>query len=99
MNLTRYNSRNQHLTSPAHTPWSGLETEISRLFESALSDFTAPAFNHRFPVDVYEDDDNTYVRAELPGLQRTEITVEMADGFLTVTGVRRQTDERGQTTE
>jgi len=96
MNLTRYNSTNQRLT-PA-SPWSGLETEISRLFESALTDFATPAFNHRFPVDLYEDSENTYVRAELPGLERPDITVEMADGFLTISGERRQVDGSSQTT-
>lgn len=91
MNLNRYNSNNQRLTpaSPS-APWSGLETEINRLFESALSDFTAPGFNHRFPVDLYEDDENTYVRAELPGLKRADITVELADGFLTISAASPQ---------
>ncbi len=100
MNLNRYHPTNQRLLSAASvTPWSGLENEIGRFVESALSDFAAPAFNHRFPVDLYEDPENTYVRAELPGLQRADVTVELADGFLTITGARRQTDEAGQTTE
>lgn len=100
MNLNRYHPTNQRLLSAsATTPWSGLESEISRLVESALSDFATPAFNHRFPVDLYEDTENTYVRAELPGLQRSDVTVEVADGFLTISGARRQTDEAGQTTE
>jgi HSP20 family protein len=99
MNPNRYHPTNQRLTvaSPS-TPWSGLESEISRLFESALSDFATPAFNHRFPVDLYEDSENTYVRAELPGLERADIAVELADGFLTISGERRQTDGSGQTT-
>ena len=100
MNLIRYGSSNQRLMPVSRsTPWTGLETEISRLFESALSDFATPVFNHRFPVDLYEDTDHTYVRAELPGLQRSDINVEMADGFLTISSARRQSDESGQTTE
>jgi HSP20 family protein len=82
-----------------NTPWSGLETEIGRIFESALSDFTTSAFTGRFPVDLYEDANNTYVRAELPGLKRDNINVEMADGHLTINGTRSTTAADGQVTE
>ena len=43
----------------------------------------------RFPVDLYEDKDNTYVRAELPGFNRSDINVEMVDGYLTISAVRK----------
>jgi HSP20 family protein len=60
------------------------------MFESALGDLvgaaTAP---DRFPVDLYEDKDNTYVRAELPGVDKADINVEMVDDFLTITAARK----------
>jgi HSP20 family protein len=43
----------------------------------------------RFPVDLYEDKDHTYVRAELPGLNRDDINVEMVDGYLTIAATRK----------
>ncbi len=52
----------------ARSPWSGLENEIDRLFESAL-----PTPVSRFPVDLFEDQANAYVRAELPGVSREDI--------------------------
>lgn len=70
------------------SPWTGLETELDRFFESALSDFAAPAAP-RFPVDLYEDNDNSYVRAELPGVARDEINVEMVDGYLAISANRK----------
>ncbi len=70
------------------SPWSGLESEIDRLFETAFNGFGADATT-RFPVDLYEDKDNTYVRAELPGVTREDINVEMVDGYLTVSGARK----------
>jgi HSP20 family protein len=36
------------------SPWAGIESEIDRLFESALADFGTPSAP-RFPVDLYED--------------------------------------------
>lgn len=71
------------------SPWSGLDGEINRLFETALSDFNATPSATRFPVDLYEDKDNTYVRAELPGVKREDIQVEVVDGFLTISATRK----------
>ncbi len=78
------------------SPWTGLESEIGRLFESTLSDFMAPGFDQRFPVDLYEDQDNTYVRAELPGVNRDDINVEMVDGYLTISASRKRPAAEGQ---
>lgn len=74
-------------------PWSGLESEVDRLLESAFSDFAAPAVAPRFPVDLYEDKDNTYVRAELPGVSREAINVEMVEGFLNISATRQDKED------
>lgn len=75
------------------SPWDAFESEVDRLFESALGDFAAPAFAPRFPVDLYEDKDNTYVRAELPGVNRDDINVEMVEGYLNISASRKDKDE------
>ncbi len=80
----------------ASSPWTGLESEIDRLFESTLSGFVAPSFESRFPVDLYEDKDNTYVRAELPGVNRDDISVEMVNGYLNVSATRKTKGEEGE---
>lgn len=71
------------------SPWSGLETEIDRLFATALTGLAAPAAG-QFPVDVYEDKDNAYVRAELPGVKREDVSVETVNGVLTLSASRKQ---------
>jgi HSP20 family protein len=61
------------------------------LFNSTVSDFGAlPEAGDlsRFPVDLYEDGDNHYIRAELPGVDRTAINVEVVEGYLTISGNR-----------
>jgi HSP20 family protein len=78
------------------SPWAGLESEIDRLFETTLSDFMAPALENRFPVDLYEDKEHTYVRAELPGVNREEINVEMVNGYLTINATRKTKGEEGE---
>jgi len=97
MRLVRYTYPFRTLSSAqteaGRSPWSGLESEIDRLFETALTDFggSSTATRH-FPIDLYEDKDNTYVRAELPGVSREDINVEMVDGYLTISASRKTTD-------
>jgi HSP20 family protein len=40
-----------------------IENEIDWLFGAALSGIAGSALGGQFPVDLYEDKDNTYVRA------------------------------------
>ena len=100
MRLVRYTYPSYRSLSPssgaARSPWSGLETEIDRLFETALRDFSGTLAPDHFPVDLYEDADNTYVRAELPGVTREDINVEFADGYLTVSAARKTPASEGE---
>jgi HSP20 family protein len=93
MRLVRYTYPQFRSFTPAsrfqRSPWAGLETEIDRLFETALDGFGADTARNRFPVDLYEDKDNTYVRAELPGVNREDINVEVVDGYLTINAARK----------
>lgn len=77
----------------ARSPWAGLESEIDRLFQGALTDYAAPALASRFPVDLYEDKDNTYVRAELPGVAREDLAIEMIEGYLTLNATRKDGEQ------
>jgi HSP20 family protein len=100
MRLVRYTYPNYRSLAPtlggfARSPWSGLETEIDRLFETALGDFVGTT-DTRFPVDLYEDKDNTYVRAELPGVNRSDINVEMVEDYLTITATRKTPSAEGK---
>jgi HSP20 family protein len=91
MRLVRYSYPSFRTLSPLafqRSPWTGLENEINRVFESALAEIGG-APSDRFPVDLYEDKANTYVRAELPGVNRDDINVEMVDGYLTISATRK----------
>jgi HSP20 family protein len=96
MRLVRYSYPTFRSVTPAfsgfqRSPWSGLENQINNLFESALSDFSG-ASSSRFPVDLYEDQNNTYVRAALPGVSRDDINVEITDGYLTLSAARKSAE-------
>lgn len=89
MRIVRYNYPSYRGVVSSRSPWYGLEVEIDRLFESALGDFAGASSASRFPVDLYEDKDNTYVRAELPGIDRADIGVELVDGYLNIRATRK----------
>ena len=104
MRLIRYSYPAFRTVAPSlggfqRSPWSGLETEIDRLFETALSDLGSPASPTRFPVDLHEDKANTYVRAELPGVNREDIKVEMTEGYITIAATRKVPAAEGKAEE
>jgi HSP20 family protein len=48
-----------------------------------------------FPaVDVFEDKDNLLVKAELPGLRKEDIEISLQDGYLSLSGERKQEEKR-----
>jgi len=101
MRLVRYSYPSYRSLSPfsgrsSPSPWSGLETEIDRLFTASLGSFVGGQEAPRFPVDLYEDKANTTVRAELPGVSRDDIAIEVVNGFLTVAATRKTPAAEGQ---
>jgi len=105
MRLIRYSYPSSRSLTPGSgrfspSPWSGLETEIDRLFTSALGELANPPVTRaRFPVDLYEDKDNLYLRAELPGVARADINVEMVEDYLTLSGSRKTPAAEGSEEE
>ena len=90
MKLIRYQ------TSPLYTPstnYPTLRDEMDRLFDVAFPALSSlqrgglfADWQGEFPVDFYQDKDAFTLRAELPGFAKEDISVEVADGILTVTG-------------
>jgi HSP20 family protein len=100
MHLINYTHRN---TSP-FTRFSGrlgtqdIENELGWLFGSALGGLAPSNIGGQFPVDLYEDKDNTFVRAELPGVNRDAISVEMVEGSLSIQASRKDKSTEGDGT-
>jgi len=93
--LTRWH-RPEVSTWPGFGGLTNLRDEIDRLFEAPLAELTrssqllsgwTPAF------DVYEDKDNVYVRAELPGMRKEDIDLSLHNGSLSISG-ERKTEEK-----
>ncbi len=98
MNIIRYQK------SPLYTPSSypNLLDEMDRLFDvafPALSSFqrgNSFAGAAQFPVDLYQDKDAFTVRAELPGFRKEDVSIDLADGILTLTGHQKSETKAGE---
>lgn len=85
---------------PAGDPFLALRTDMDRLFDEAFQRFTEGASLPRIPaplrpnVDISEGRKAYTVRAELPGMQLDDLSIEVDDHTLSLRGEkRRETEE------
>jgi HSP20 family protein len=83
---------------PGVATWQGLgrltdlRDEIQQFFNAPLAELnrTSRLLSGWTPaLDVYEDKDNLFVKAELPGMKREDIDVSLHDGTLSISGERK----------
>ena len=86
MTLVRWSPRREAL---------GLHSEIDRVFDAFFGSPIVDGRGRRWTpaVDLVEGDDEFVLRADLPGLERDDVEVEISDGVLTVSGERKAEHE------
>jgi HSP20 family protein len=91
MNVVRYRPRVRH---PFHD-LVGLGNEMEKWFDFPFSGESLPAERAawRPAVDVYEEKGELVVKADLPGLSKDDIDVEVEDDVLTLKGTRQEENE------
>jgi len=73
-------------------PWQELENmnrQLSHLLGDSPFDAASEAGQWAPRVDIRETDDALLVQAELPGIEKKDIHLEVKDGVLTLSGERR----------
>ncbi len=72
-------------------PLLRLQDQMNRLFEDFFEDMPAarPYAQSYPPVNLWEDGDNGYVEAELPGMTMNDLEVLVMGNELTINGQRR----------
>jgi HSP20 family protein len=70
-----------------------LQSEVNRVFDAFFGGPAAPSRRWVPAMDVVETDDHLILRADLPGLKREDVTIEIKDNALTISGDRRAEHE------
>jgi HSP20 family protein len=74
----------------AFTDLERIRRDMDRLFEQVLGGTSRPLSAGVFPlINLTEDTDNYYVRAELPGLKADELSITVTGNNLTISGERK----------
>src|SRR5262249_55596151 len=71
---------------------SRLRDEIDNLFAAPYPEWTKASqyFNEWAPaLDLFQDKDNVYVKAEIPGMRKEDIDVSLHENVLTISGERK----------
>ncbi|HXG52697.1 MAG TPA: Hsp20/alpha crystallin family protein [candidate division Zixibacteria bacterium] len=78
------------------------EREMERFFDEMWGGRTRPWWRRRRPfaveisappVDCYEDKDDVVVKAELPGIDRENIEINLTDRMLTIKGEKKREEK------
>jgi len=90
--------------APSSDPFDSFHREIDRLFDDFWrGGALAPRFASGFEtsgaiqmpkIEVSEDDKSYTVEAELPGLSEDDVSVQLEEGVLTISGERKHEEEK-----
>jgi HSP20 family protein len=77
---------------------ASLHERMSRLFDEPLFRFEGRNEETEMgawhpAVDMFEKDDHLVIKAELPGMDKKDISLDFKDGVLTLSGVRKHENE------
>jgi HSP20 family protein len=76
-----------------------LQSDVNRLFDGFFGRSASPSSGRRWipAMDLVETDEHLVLRADLPGLDREDIEIEVKDNVLTVAGERKaEHEEKGE---
>ncbi|MEO5347850.1 MAG: Hsp20/alpha crystallin family protein [Magnetococcus sp. YQC-9] len=73
-----------------------LQHEINRLFDRDMDDTSGMMTQWPLRVDIREDEQHILIKADVPGMEQKDITVNVDNGRLTIAGERKFEDEKHQ---
>lgn len=93
MAITKYSLRR-----PTFSNWSDLDdmsNRLSRFFDDSLLNFPRESGTWLPPVTVSETSDDLVLTAELPGMQEDDISIDLENNVLTISGEKNEVREEG----
>lgn len=96
MKLIRYNP--SMMLDPVES-LNELREDITRLFGHGFPSFRTiaqPFWSNPCPINLYRDADNYVLRAELPGFDKKDLSLEVVDGALVLSGHSRREEKKNK---
>ena len=84
------------ILTPATNAIGSLRQEIDRIYDRVTTPSLATNLSTRFldsmrshpAINMFEDDDNLYIEAELPGVKQSDLEINASDHSITIAGTR-----------
>ncbi len=75
--------------------FNSLQTDMNRLFDTFFGSGNGAGGSHRWTpaMDLVEVGDDLVLKADLPGMARDDVNIEVKDGMLTISGDRKDEHE------
>jgi HSP20 family protein len=90
--------RNPGISLPAV---QNIQSAVNRMFDSALDEFLGSDRTQTTawtpPVEIYETAGELVFVVELPGLEKEEVSISFENGFLNISGERKQPEAKDRT--
>ncbi|MDX8406986.1 MAG: Hsp20/alpha crystallin family protein [Mariprofundaceae bacterium] len=80
------------MTITRRNPWNELENmnrQLSRMLDDGRGELSTESGLWAPSVDIRETNDALLIQAELPGIEKKDIHLEVKDGVLSISGERR----------
>ena len=78
---------------------AALQDRINRMFDDSFSQARGEgdmsSYGWRPSVDIYEVEGGIVIKADLPGVDKEDVAVEVKDNLLTLKGIRSEEDDLG----
>lgn len=82
--------------TPYQDPFAGLDGLLDQFNRSFRNSFPGALGSRQIPVNLYSTDDAYEVRAELPGVKKDDVSVELENAVLSIRAERSEETESGK---
>jgi HSP20 family protein len=82
--------------TPYQDPFAGLDGLLDQFNRSFRNSFPGALGSRQIPVNLYSTDDAYEVRAELPGVKKDDVSVEIENAVLSIRAERSEETESGK---
>jgi len=89
MTLFKYDSYNQD-------PFAGIDALLEQFGRGFRNTFADAVGTRQIPVNLLETENSYEVRAELPGVQKKDVSVEMENAVLEIKAVRKMEQDEAK---